>query len=139
MFLSSCFPVHGGWNNWSPFSTCSVSCGGGSQSSFRSCINPVPQFGGNACDGNAELRQPCNEHPCPGNEYTVRCQVSEEKKKKKMAQLMVDGVLGLIGACALQHALDARQDKGAATPQQLRMGGCPAQSMICQKRSSSAM
>ena len=55
---------------WSDFSECSQTCGGGTQS--RTCNNPAPEDedgdkdedGGEGCVGDAT--QLCNVHPCSG-------------------------------------------------------------------------
>jgi len=49
--------VNGGWTAWT---TCSASCGGGTQS--RSCTNPVPSNGGAVCAGAST--QPCQTQAC---------------------------------------------------------------------------
>ena len=60
-------PVDGSWSDYnSEWTSCSVSCGGGSQTRDRSCSNPAPAFGGANCEGNAEETQKCNLHECPG-------------------------------------------------------------------------
>ncbi|VDI00055.1 Hypothetical predicted protein, partial [Mytilus galloprovincialis] len=58
-------PVDGNWTDWSVWSTCSHSCGRGFQSRNRTCSNPVPQFGGKECLGNATDDDICNLHNCP--------------------------------------------------------------------------
>ncbi|XP_046575468.1 hemicentin-1-like isoform X3 [Haliotis rubra] len=65
-------PIDGGWSvysMWTPYSACSVSCGGGSQSRSRtrSCTNPSPAYGGSQCVGEAAdtYSRDCNTHPCP--------------------------------------------------------------------------
>jgi len=50
-------PINGGWSDWS---SCSVSCGGGTRT--RTCTNPTPQYGGNDCNGPSS--QSCNNNPC---------------------------------------------------------------------------
>ncbi len=50
-------PIDGGWSGWS---TCSASCGGGTQS--RTCTNPPPSNGGIGCSGASS--QSCNTQPC---------------------------------------------------------------------------
>lgn len=50
-------PINGGW---SPWSACSLTCGGGTQS--RTCTNPTPANGGAACAGSAT--QACNTQAC---------------------------------------------------------------------------
>ncbi|XP_061184990.1 SCO-spondin-like [Saccostrea echinata] len=58
-------PIDGGMTEWTQFDTCSVTCGGGSQSRTRSCTKPTPQFGGKDCSGDLNHAQDCNDHPCP--------------------------------------------------------------------------
>ena len=62
------FPVDGGFTNWSPFSQCTKTCGGGSQVRSRNCSNPKPQFGGKTCDhlGADDESRKCNTFFCPG-------------------------------------------------------------------------
>ncbi|XP_041349175.1 hemicentin-1-like [Gigantopelta aegis] len=65
-------PVDGQWSEfgeWSPYTECSVSCGGGAQSRTRTrtCSAPKPQYGGADCVGEAiegDERE-CNTQPCP--------------------------------------------------------------------------
>ena len=57
--------VDGGYTSWSAWDTCSVTCGGGKQSSKRSCTNPAPQYGGANCAGAKTKSQDCNTHFCP--------------------------------------------------------------------------
>ena len=49
--------VDGGWSAWS---SCSVSCGGGTQT--RTCTNPSPACGGSSCSGSSS--QSCNTQAC---------------------------------------------------------------------------
>ncbi|CAG2209647.1 Coadhesin,Hemicentin-1,Thrombospondin-2,Mucin-like protein [Mytilus edulis] len=67
-------PVNGGWSsygNWSPWTSCTVPCGGGSQSrdKHRICSNPEPKYGGSHCVGSSSetASLPCNISPCPVN------------------------------------------------------------------------
>lgn len=39
-------PIHGGFERWSKFGECNVSCGGGVQKRVRYCNEPVPKYGG---------------------------------------------------------------------------------------------
>ena len=58
-------PVDGGWTEFGDWSTCSATCGGGSQSRQRTCTNPAPQNGGLDCQGEAEEVRSCNTQSCP--------------------------------------------------------------------------
>ncbi|CAG2204188.1 unnamed protein product [Mytilus edulis] len=60
-------PVDGGWSSWSAFEKCSVTCGGGKQSQYRSCKNPATANGGTDCVGESVNSVSCNKHPCPVN------------------------------------------------------------------------
>jgi len=57
-------PIDGGWSSWSAWDSCSVSCGGGTQSRTRTCNNPTPQYGGANCSGSSSESQACNTHSC---------------------------------------------------------------------------
>ncbi|KAM8869520.1 adhesion G protein-coupled receptor B1-like isoform 2-T2 [Spinachia spinachia] len=60
---SAVCPVHGAWDEWSPWSLCSSTCGRGFRARTRSCA--PPQFGGDACDGPAQQTKFCNIAVCP--------------------------------------------------------------------------
>ena len=53
------FIVDGAWGMWS---SCSVTCGGGTRS--RECNNPAPTGGGNDCSGSSS--EACSSDSCPG-------------------------------------------------------------------------
>jgi len=57
-------PVNGGFSEWSEYSACSVSCGGGTQHRTRECTNPRPAHGGVWCAGKAVEMQSCNKMNC---------------------------------------------------------------------------
>ncbi|XP_069140374.1 uncharacterized protein [Argopecten irradians] len=61
--LSPC-PVDGGYTDWSPWGTCTVTCGGGTQDRTRSCTNPAPAHGGANCNGTDFEQQDCNTAVC---------------------------------------------------------------------------
>uniref|UniRef100_A0A6Q2ZJT3 Adhesion G protein-coupled receptor B3 n=1 Tax=Esox lucius TaxID=8010 RepID=A0A6Q2ZJT3_ESOLU len=51
-------PVHGVWEEWSPWSLCSFTCGRGHRTRTRMCA--PPQHGGRACDGPETQSKLCN-------------------------------------------------------------------------------
>ena len=60
--------VHGGWSYWSEWGKCSVSCGFGQRSRFRTCTNPSPLYGGMFCKGPPQEMKECkNKIHCPIN------------------------------------------------------------------------
>ncbi|GAA6089181.1 adhesion G protein-coupled receptor B1 isoform X1 [Tachysurus ichikawai] len=61
-FLREC-PVDGQWQQWSSWSRCTKTCGGGSQQRERVCYGPL--FFGEPCLGDRVEIQPCNEKRCP--------------------------------------------------------------------------
>ncbi|XP_067333151.1 properdin-like isoform X2 [Channa argus] len=56
--------VDGVWGSWSPFTSCSITCGEGLQLSTRMCNNPVPKYGGRFCEGTSAKTTVC-QSPCP--------------------------------------------------------------------------
>uniref|UniRef100_A0A3Q2X8I6 Adhesion G protein-coupled receptor B1 n=1 Tax=Hippocampus comes TaxID=109280 RepID=A0A3Q2X8I6_HIPCM len=56
-------PVAGAWDEWSPWSLCSSTCGRGYRSRTRTCT--PPQFGGDPCDGPEKQTKFCNIAVCP--------------------------------------------------------------------------
>lgn len=59
--------VDGGWGPWSPWGSCSRSCGGGVQFSYRHCDSPKPQHGGRYCEGQRAKYQSCHTDECPAD------------------------------------------------------------------------
>jgi len=62
-------PIDGGYTDWTPYSKCSKSCGGGIQYRSRCCVNPIPAFGGKPCillGEPVEVRK-CGLDACPIN------------------------------------------------------------------------
>lgn len=57
-------PTDGYWITLQGWSTCSLKCGGGTQSYHRMCV--PPKNNGRPCKGDAVLVKKCNEQPCPG-------------------------------------------------------------------------
>ena len=60
--------VNGGYTDWTGWSDCSTSCGGGERLRTRKCTEPVPKYGGNNCAslGPGQLTEKCNTNACPG-------------------------------------------------------------------------
>ncbi|XP_052790093.1 semaphorin-5A-like [Mya arenaria] len=58
-------PVDGGWGSWGHWSTCSVTCGVGTQLRHRSCTHPAPQHGGISCVGSPTSQKQCTHNDCP--------------------------------------------------------------------------
>lgn len=61
--------VHGVWEEWSPWSLCSFTCGRGHRTRTRMCA--PPQHGGRACDGPETQTKLCNIALCPGIALSV--------------------------------------------------------------------
>ena len=60
--------VNGGWGEWTAWSSCTATCGGGSRSKNRPCNTPTPAHGGKVCSGSAhEELEECNSDECSGN------------------------------------------------------------------------
>lgn len=59
-------PVDGGLSQWTAWSPCSKSCGGGTSVRTRQCNSPPPSPGGNPCNNKTFESKDCNIHACPG-------------------------------------------------------------------------
>ena len=72
------------WSNWAD-AECSVTCGGGSKTQTRTCING--NVGDVGCEGSENQELSCNDQDCPGKKlnrtlsFTSRAQKSENRKK----------------------------------------------------------
>ena len=58
--------VNGGWSQWTSWSGCSLTCGGGTRTRTRTCSNPIPQGSGADCVGSPSGSEGCNMVACPG-------------------------------------------------------------------------
>ncbi|XP_048340195.1 thrombospondin-1 [Sphaerodactylus townsendi] len=61
------FKQDGRWSHWSPWSSCSVTCGSGLITRIRLCNSPLPQMGGRQCEGEARETKSCHKDACPIN------------------------------------------------------------------------
>ena len=63
------FAEDGGYSDWSDWSTCDVTCGGGLMQRYRSCNSPAPSNGGRDCAaiglGASMESKACNIMSCP--------------------------------------------------------------------------
>ncbi|XP_056004192.1 A disintegrin and metalloproteinase with thrombospondin motifs adt-1-like [Ostrea edulis] len=57
--------IDGGFTDWSTWSSCSKTCGGGTSEKSRTCSQPVPQNGGRNCTGSFSDSRDCNTQSCP--------------------------------------------------------------------------
>ncbi|CAK9295520.1 unnamed protein product [Gordionus sp. m RMFG-2023] len=57
-------PIDGGWGEWSEFTPCSRSCGGGVMTSSRTCTDPIPANNGRYCLGRRSRAKSCNTQEC---------------------------------------------------------------------------
>ncbi|KAL3870731.1 hypothetical protein ACJMK2_038775 [Sinanodonta woodiana] len=64
--VSSC-TVNGSWTAWGSWSSCSSTCGKGTQNRVRTCTNPAPSDGGNYCDGVGLEYNECQISSCTVN------------------------------------------------------------------------
>ncbi|XP_029005418.1 SCO-spondin [Betta splendens] len=55
----------GGWSQWSSWTQCTKSCGGGVQSRRRECDSPSPEWEGAYCEGLGFQVMSCNTNHCP--------------------------------------------------------------------------
>ncbi|KAL9975881.1 hypothetical protein ACROYT_G013096 [Oculina patagonica] len=79
--ISTCPPEDATLSDWSSFTNCSVPCGRGFKTRYRTCNRS--RFGGKDCPSLGALteRQPCNVHNCSGTVDIVDV-ASEEKDPK---------------------------------------------------------
>lgn len=63
--------INGWWSEWSNFTSCSRTCGGGVQHRKRTCTNPPPSNGGKTCEGKPTGHwRICSIQACPGTSVT---------------------------------------------------------------------
>jgi len=57
-------PVHCQWDDWAAWSSCSSTCGEGSQGRTRK-VGVEADYGGLTCTGNTQQSRGCSDRPCP--------------------------------------------------------------------------
>ena len=63
------FPEDCVWGSWSTWSSCSNSCGGGTET--RSRTKAKDQRSGGNCSGSGSDSKTCNTQPCAGKQDTT--------------------------------------------------------------------
>ncbi|XP_059272826.1 A disintegrin and metalloproteinase with thrombospondin motifs 16 isoform X2 [Mustela nigripes] len=76
-------PTHGHWSDWSSWSPCSRTCGGGVSHRDRLCTNPKPSHGGKFCEGSTRTLRLCNSQQCPHNSVDFRALQCAEYNDKR--------------------------------------------------------
>ncbi|XP_057291700.1 hemicentin-1-like [Hydractinia symbiolongicarpus] len=71
--------VDGGFGDWSSYSSCSKTCGGGVQTRTRECNNPTPLGSGKDCAGAREETRGCANDFCKGPTGVAKAQELVEK------------------------------------------------------------
>ena len=66
-FVFSFATVNGNFTEWSAWSPCSMNCGKGKTTRFRTCTAPKPRCGGLPCDTKVLTKEAGECSPkCPG-------------------------------------------------------------------------
>ena len=74
IFIEILIATNGVWGSWTPYSSCSKSCGKGYKSRVRECNKPPPLGGGKPCVGHAKETVNCNKDSCSckKNQISIR-------------------------------------------------------------------
>lgn len=105
--------VDGQWTEWSPWNSCSRTCGRGMQVSTRHCTNPPPGRGGEKCKGNHIKTKSCDGPDC-GASWTAWSEWSECSKT------CFSGIEARTRSC--QHSLTGLiSDSCIGSPQERRI------------------
>nr|XP_005556624.1 PREDICTED: A disintegrin and metalloproteinase with thrombospondin motifs 16 [Macaca fascicularis] len=76
-------PTHGHWSDWSSWSPCSRTCGGGVSHRSRLCTNPKPSHGGKFCEGSTRTLKLCNTQKCPRDSVDFRAAQCAEHNSRR--------------------------------------------------------
>nr|XP_019598944.1 PREDICTED: A disintegrin and metalloproteinase with thrombospondin motifs 16 isoform X1 [Rhinolophus sinicus] len=76
-------PTHGHWSDWSSWSPCSRTCGGGVSHRDRLCTNPRPSHGGKFCEGSTRTLKLCNRQRCAHDSVDFRALQCAEYNSKR--------------------------------------------------------
>ena len=71
--------MDGGWSDWSRFSPCSKTCGGGLKTRIRDCNDPSPSGGGEECQGEYFQSGDCNKDPCKSHKSSVKITLKTQR------------------------------------------------------------
>ena len=63
--------VDGQWVDWMQWSGCSVTCGPGTRTRQRLCLDPRPSNGGSDCAGSASETEDCEIIRCEGGFVSI--------------------------------------------------------------------
>ncbi|XP_053385781.1 A disintegrin and metalloproteinase with thrombospondin motifs adt-1-like [Mercenaria mercenaria] len=67
MDVRLCFPgpcTNGGWSSWGAWSSCTVTCSGGTKTRSRTCTHPRPSPLGKSCEGDTSQISGCGSEVC---------------------------------------------------------------------------
>ncbi|ESO98336.1 hypothetical protein LOTGIDRAFT_213961 [Lottia gigantea] len=73
--------VNGGWSDWTSWTLCSRTCGGGIQERSRKCNNPKPEYNGKPCLGDSQMYKLCNIQECKDNKDYRQEQCEDYNRK----------------------------------------------------------
>ena len=77
-----------------PWSSCSKTCGGGTQTKSRLCDSPLPANGGNYCQGAASESRSCSNNRCGGGSVVIINNVSAIDYLENIQAFLVSFVPG---------------------------------------------
>ena len=109
------------WDQWSYWSGCDVTCGGGVKSRTRSCLNGVA--GEVGCDGDISERYSCNDQKCPPCE-SDNGGCSDICNNPGGPDDWASFDYAVICSCNNKKVLDPADSKTCVSPCNVENGGC---------------